>query len=98
MNFFTYIVQCSDGSYYTGFTDDVEARIQDHNNGKYPDAYTLKRRPVKLVFYHRLPDAKSAKEFERQIKGWRREKKEALIKGEWDKLPELSISYSKKSK
>ena len=93
MNFFTYIVKCSDDSYYTGYTDDVEARVQDHNNGVYPDAYTRKRRPVKLVFSYRFPDAQSAKEFERQIKGWRREKKEALIRGDWDKLPKLSKRY-----
>jgi putative endonuclease len=95
VNFFTYIVECSDGSFYTGWTDDVEARVSDHNEGVYPRAYTKSRRPVKLVFSYRFPDAESAKQFERQIKGWRREKKIALINGEWNKLPELSINYSR---
>ena len=98
MQYFTYIVQCSDGSYYTGFTDDLDVRIEQHNEGYYPNSYTSKRRPVKLVYYHRFYDAHSAKQFERQIKGWRRKKKEALIQGKWDKLPELSISYGKKKK
>jgi len=93
MNWFTYILQCSDDSYYTGFTDDIEARLMDHNQGKYPKSYTFKRRPVRLVFHYRLPSAAVAKEFEKQIKGWRRGKKEALIRGDWEGLPELSKRY-----
>ena len=90
MSFFTYILRCSDGKYYTGFTDDLEARLVAHNTGEYPNAFTLPRRPVKLIFYEEFEDAESAKEFERQIKKWTRIKKEALIQGDWDKLPELS--------
>ena len=90
MSFFTYIVECSDGKYYTGFTDDLDARVIAHNTGEYPNAYTLRRRPVKLVFYMEFEDAGSAKEFERQIKKWTRAKKKALIQGKWEKLPELS--------
>ena len=90
MSFFTYILQCSDGKYYTGYTDDLDARVESHNTGEYPKAYTLRRRPVKLVFYVEFEDADSAKEFERQIKKWTRAKKEALIRGEWEKLPELA--------
>jgi putative endonuclease len=90
MSFFTYILECSDSKYYTGFTDDLEARVIAHNTGEYPNAYTLRRRAVKLVFYEEFEDADSAKEFERQIKKWTRVKMEALIAGRWDKLPELS--------
>ena len=90
MSFFTYILECSDGKYYTGFTDDPDVRIIAHNTGEYPNAYTLRRRPVKLVFYEEFEDAENAKKFERQIKKWTRVKKQALIQGRWDQLPELS--------
>ena len=96
MSFSTYILECKDGSFYTGFTDDLEGRVQEHNDGKYPDAYTYRRRPVKLVFHFEFADADDALAFEKQIKGWRRAKKIALIKGEWDELPGLSIAYYKK--
>ncbi|POO56510.1 hypothetical protein CTT39_07325 [Agrobacterium rosae] len=85
-----YIVRCCDGSYYTGLTkQSVEARVWEHNAGIY-DGYTSKRRPVELVFtetYDRIVDAI---ERERQIKGWSRRKKEALIAMAYETLPELS--------
>ena len=96
MSFFTYILECCDGSYYTGFTDDLECRVEAHQSGEYPDAYTLRRRPVKLVFYYEFTDADDALAFEKQIKGWRRAKKKALINGEWEKLPELSVAYNRR--
>ena len=64
--------------------------MESHSTGEFPNAYTLRRRPVKLVFYVEFEDAVSAQEFERQIKKWTRAKKEALIRGEWEKLPELA--------
>ncbi|MBO6900389.1 MAG: GIY-YIG nuclease family protein [Rhizobiaceae bacterium] len=85
-----YILRCSDGSYYTGLTkQDVEARVWEHNQGIY-DGYTKKRRPVELVFtetYDRVVDAIAR---ERQIKGWSRAKKEALIALAYERLPELA--------
>jgi len=85
-----YIVECSDGSYYTGLTkQEIEARVWEHNNGVYK-GYTDKRRPVKLVFcetYDRITDAIFR---ERQIKGWNRKKKQALIAYAYEQLPELS--------
>jgi len=76
-----YILRCADGSYYTGITNqDAEARAWEHNNEPM-DSYTARRRPVTLVFaevYDRLTDAIAR---ERQIKGWSRAKKEALIRG-----------------
>jgi putative endonuclease len=89
-------LECCDGSYYTGFTDDLESRVEAHQSGEYPDAYTLRRRPVKLVFYYEFTDADDALAFEKQIKGWRRAKKKALINGEWEKLPELSVAYNRR--
>ncbi|OWV77555.1 excinuclease ABC subunit C [Rhizobium sp. R634] len=85
-----YILRCSDGSYYTGLTkQEIEARVWEHNAGIY-DGYTAKRRPVELVFtetYDRILDVIAR---ERQIKGWSRRKKEALIAMDYEALPELS--------
>jgi putative endonuclease len=86
-----YILRCADGSYYTGLTkQNVEARVWEHNNLPDEKGYTAKRRPVKLVFtetYDRILDAIAR---ERQIKGWSRRKKEALIGLDYEGLPELS--------
>ncbi len=90
MELIVYIVRCADGSYYTGSTkQEIEARRWEHNVGTY-DGYTKKRRPVELVFtevYDRLTDGFAR---ERQIKGWSRAKKEALIRMDYEALPELA--------
>ncbi len=87
---FLYILRCKDGAYYVGTTrDTLEARLSQHNAGAF-DGFTATRRPVELVFHQefdRITDAISA---ERQVKGWRRAKKEALISGQYDLLPELA--------
>ena len=85
-----YILECSDGSYYTGVSNDVEARVALHNTGEDKKAYTYSRRPVKLAWVSDELDPNQAIELEKQINGWRREKKMALINGKWDLLPELS--------
>ena len=90
-----YILKCSDGSYYTGVTNDIERRLYEHNEGENRKAYTFSRRPVKVVFEENFHDINQAIAFEKQIKGWRRAKKEALINREWGELPELSLRYSK---
>ena len=90
MSVFLYILCCGDGSYYVGTTRaGLDKRIAEHNAGTF-DGYTAKRRPVTLAFeqhFERIEDAVSA---ERQIKGWRREKKEALIRGDYKALPTLA--------
>jgi putative endonuclease len=87
---YLYIVRCADGSYYTGTArDGLERRIAEHNAGTF-DGYTSTRRPVTLVFsqwFERTTDAIAA---ERQVKGWSRAKKEALIRGDYDALPDLA--------
>jgi putative endonuclease len=88
--YFVYILLCSDNSYYTGITNDLESRFGDHQTGRDPKAYTYQRRPVKLVFSEIFNDVNQAIAFEKQIKGWRRAKKEAIINGDWHLLPELS--------
>lgn len=89
---YVYILECSDGSYYTGVTNNADKRVEEHNKGINIHSYTHNRRPVKLVFCERFSDAKQAIAFEKKVKGWSRAKKVALIKGDWDSLPELSRS------
>src|SRR5438067_11650326 len=92
MGAFLYILLCADGSYYVGLTrESLETRLSEHEAGIF-DGYTAHRRPVRLVFhqyFERIEDAISA---ERQVKGWRRQKKEALIRGEYASLPFLFLS------
>ncbi|MDW3209902.1 MAG: GIY-YIG nuclease family protein [Reichenbachiella sp.] len=90
-----YILACANNSYYTGVTNDIERRLWEYETGHHPKCYTFHKRPVKLVFQEHFGDINQAIAFEKQIKGWRRAKKEALINDEWEKLPELSKKYSK---
>lgn len=83
MSFHAYMLRCSDGSYYVGHTDDLNARIGAHQSGLLP-GYTQNRRPVALVWHPDFPERDQAFAAERQIKGWSRPKKEALIRGDWD--------------
>ena len=90
MGAYLHILRCSDGSYYVGTTiSSLETRVAEHQAGRY-SGYTASRRPVVLMFdqhFDRLDDAAAA---ERQVKGWRREKKEALIRGDYGALPLLA--------
>lgn len=88
---YVYISRCSDGSYYTGSTNNLERRLAEHNVQIF-DGFTAKRLPVELVYCCEMPSLHEAFLRERQIKGCSRKKKEALIKGEWEKLIEYSKS------
>lgn len=88
-DYFVYIVECSDSSFYTGVTNNLERRIAEHNSG-FIKGYTNSRLPVNLVFSQRFLDINQAIKFEKQIKGWSRNKKKALIEGDIDLLVELS--------
>lgn len=90
-DYFVYIVKCSDESCYTGITSNLEQRINEHNYGIFK-GYTSKRLPVTLVFSNRFSDVREAIRAEKQIKGWSRAKKEALIEGDFEKLVKLSKS------
>jgi putative endonuclease len=87
---YVYILLCADGSYYTGSArQGLEQRVAEHNTGHY-GGYTATRLPVTLVFsqwFERITDAIAA---ERQIKGWSRAKKEALIHANYDALQALA--------
>lgn len=87
---YVYILKCSDDSYYTGVTSNLTQRFGEHKTGKYRDSYTYSRRPLDLIFYAEFTDINLAIETEKQIKKWSRAKKEALIKGEFEKLPNLA--------
>jgi len=77
--YFVYIIECSDGSYYTGISHDIEKRIDRHNQGNGCE-YTKNRRPVKLLYSEKCNSYQAAFIREKEIKGWRREKKERLFK------------------
>jgi putative endonuclease len=86
---YIYILLCSDASYYIGYTTNVEARVRAHNMGL-GAAHTYKRLPVKLIYTEAHPTKLTAFRRERQLKGWTREKKETLIRGDVDLLRALS--------
>ena len=90
MGAWVYVLRCSDGSYYVGNTRrSVEIRLEEHNAGTFP-GYTSARRPVVLVYSEYCETLVAAFQRERQLKGWSRKKKEALINGRADLLPDLS--------
>jgi putative endonuclease len=91
MGGWAYMLRCADGSYYVGSTsyDDIEIRVGEHNDGRF-EGYTHSRRPVTLVWAERFEDLLQAQECERRIKGWQREKKEALARRDFDALQNLS--------
>lgn len=85
----TYILKCSDGSYYTGSTWDLERRLAEHQQGL-GARHTAKRLPVELVYAEEYDRIEDAFHREKQIQGWSRAKKTALIDGVVQKLPELA--------
>ena len=87
-----YILECRDGSYYVGHTDDIDKRMREHTDGTY-GGHTARRRPVTLVFTDEFPTRQETLEREQQIKGWSRAKKEALIAQDWESLKRLSKRY-----
>ncbi len=93
-----YVLKCSDGSYYTGVTSDLEKRLKQHEEGAFPYCYTFDKRPIQLMFYREFDDNMKAIGFEKQVKGWSRAKKEALMRGDFDLLHLLSRSKPMKKK
>jgi putative endonuclease len=88
--YYVYILKCSDDSYYTGITNNLEKRYNEHDLGKFRNCYTFKRRPLKLVFNQEFNVVLQAIYFEKKIKKWTRAKKEALINGDWNRLQILA--------
>ena len=88
-----YILKCIDGSYYTGSTNDLERRLAQHQAGEGAN-YTKKLLPVKLVYFEEYQKISDAFYREKQVQGWSRKKKEALIDSNFNKLPILAKNYT----
>jgi len=86
---YLYILKCSDGTYYTGSTKDLEKRLTEHQSGKGAN-YTKTRLPVKLVFQESFLNIADAFYYEKKIQKWSHTKKKALIENNWELLPKLS--------
>jgi len=80
--FWVYMLRCADRSFYVGHTDNLELRIAQHHAGAMP-CYTLTRRPLELVFSQEFVTREEALAAERQLKGWSRAKKKALVREDW---------------
>lgn len=87
-----YILLCADGSYYTGSTNDLERRILQHQEGEGSN-HTKKRLPIRLIYFEEYERIDLAFYREKQVQGWSRKKKEALINGNPELLPQLAIAY-----
>jgi putative endonuclease len=88
--YYVYILKCTDNSFYTGITNNIELRLQQHQSGFNKNCYTYKKRPVALKFQQGFNDVLQAIYFEKKIKGWTRAKKLALINGDYNMLKILS--------
>ena len=95
--YYVYILLCSDKSYYTGVTSNLEYRLLQHHSGDIAECYTYSRRPLKLVFFQDFQDVNEAIEREKQIKGWTRRKKKALIDKNMNDLIRFSASHGSTS-
>ncbi|MFI5220881.1 MAG: GIY-YIG nuclease family protein [Bacteroidia bacterium] len=87
---YVYMLRCSDGSYYVGVTNDINRRIDEHNEGTNPDSFTFQRRPFELVYWQDFSNYHEAINWETQLKKWSRKKKEALIQEDWARVKELA--------
>jgi predicted GIY-YIG superfamily endonuclease len=91
--FWVYLLRCADGSYYAGHTDDLDKRIGEHTAGTC-GGYTATRLPVELAYSQECATRIEALTAERQIKGWSRAKKAALIRGDWGEISRLAKNRS----
>lgn len=88
--YYVYILLCSDGLTYTGITNDITRRLNEHNGGSDTQCFTYKRRPVELIFVQDFTEAMQAIVFEKKIKKWSSKKKLALAEGKYDLLKILA--------
>jgi putative endonuclease len=89
-NLRVYILQCADNSLYTGVTNNIERRIDEHNSGYNESGYTYVRRPVTLKWISDELPPETAIALEKKLKRWSNKKKQAIIEGKWDELVSLS--------
>lgn len=88
--YYVYILKCSDGLTYTGITNNISRRFEEHQNGLNKTCFTYKRRPLKLIFQQEFNNVEQAIYFEKKIKKWSAKKKFALANGEYDLLQILA--------
>ena len=88
---YLYILKCSDGSYYTGSTKDLDRRMEQHQNGV-GAIYTKRRLPIELIYSEVFPKIDEAFFREKQVQGWSRKKKEAYMQGRLKDIQTLSRS------
>ena len=88
--FYVYILKCNDGSYYTGHTENLETRLAQHKQAYFSECYTAKRLPVTIEYQATFESREQALNIEKQIKGWSRSKKQALIRDDWLEISRLS--------
>ncbi len=93
--FWFYILKGADRSYYTGHTDSLEVRLAQHASGAILNCYTATRLPVSLVYSAAFASREEALTAERQVKGWSRRKKEAMMRGDWPLVSRLARSKAK---
>ena len=87
--FYLYILECADSTYYIGHTDDLDARMAQHDVGT-ANSYTDTRRPLRLVFAQEFETRYDALTAERRLKGWSRAKKQAYMAGDWNEVSRLA--------
>ena len=97
-SFWVYILLCNDRSFYTGVTDNLELRLAEHKEGIDIHSYTWQRRPIQLVYSNEFGSINDAIRWEKQIKGWSRKKKRALIDGDWDRIKVLAKNKKNREK
>ena len=88
--YYVYNFRCKDNSLYVGITNDLDRRMNKHNDGQFPNAYIYSKLPVAVVFYQEFNEPTQAIYFEKKMKGWSKQKKEALIKGDFDMVQTLA--------
>lgn len=97
--YYVYILKYADKKLYTGMTNDVGRRFDEHQLGRNKDSFTYTRRPVELIFHQVFNDVEQAIYFEKKIKKWSAQKKIALANGDYDMIQILAecrnVSHSK---
>ena len=88
--YYVYILKCSDGLTYTGITNNILRRFEEHQKGLNKNCFTFKRRPLELIFQQEFNDVEQAIYFEKKIKNWSGKKKLALANEEFDMLQILA--------
>ncbi len=94
MAFYAYMLECADGTIYTGHSEDLDVRLWQHQTGYFRTCYTFRRRPVSVLWSDYFATRVEALEAERRIKGWTNAKKRALAAGDWALVSLLSRNRS----